>query len=111
MAQVTEHALEPEDEFLLLGCDGLWDVFSSQRAVEFARGRLQVHNDPAACSRELVRCAGVAVRARASPVAQSGTTRAGIETRHDVTQQLTSIQTIQMSAHANFVQQFWRLRE
>jgi len=52
---VTEHALEPEDEFLLLGCDGLWDVFSSQRAVEFARGRLQVHNDPAACSRELVR--------------------------------------------------------
>ena len=53
-SQVMEHCLEPEDEFLLLGCDGLWDVFSSQRAVEFARGRLQVHNDPAACSRELV---------------------------------------------------------
>ena len=52
---MTEHCLEPEDEFLLLGCDGLWDVFSSQRAVEFARGRLQAHNSPDQCSRELVR--------------------------------------------------------
>ena len=53
--QVTEHLLQPEDEFLLLGCDGLWDVFSSQRAVEYARGRLQQHNDPVLCSQELVR--------------------------------------------------------
>jgi len=51
---VTEHALEPEHEFLLLGCDGLWGVLSSQRAVEFSRDRLQVHNNLTACSRKLV---------------------------------------------------------
>ena len=50
-----EHLLQAEDEFLLLGCDGLWDVFSSQRAVEFARSRLQQHNNPVLCSQELVR--------------------------------------------------------
>lgn len=34
---------------------GLWDVLSSQMAVDFARQRLRLHNDPAACSRDLVR--------------------------------------------------------
>lgn len=53
--EVVTHTLAAEDEFLLLGCDGLWDVLSSQRAVDIARSRLRIHNDPAACSRELVR--------------------------------------------------------
>ena len=48
------HTLQAEDEFLLLACDGLWDVFSSQRAIEFARSRLQEHNDPQQCSQDLV---------------------------------------------------------
>ena len=39
---------------------GLWDVLSSQRAVDFARARLRAHNDAAACSRDLV-CAGALV--------------------------------------------------
>lgn len=32
--------LMPQDEFLFLACDGLFDVFSSQEAVDFIRARL-----------------------------------------------------------------------
>ena len=48
------HLCEADDEFVLLASDGLWDVFSSQGAVTFARGRLQEHNDPDKCSEELI---------------------------------------------------------
>jgi len=43
-----------EDEFIVLACDGLWDVFSSNNCIEYTRQRLRVHNDAALAARELV---------------------------------------------------------
>lgn len=47
-------ALTKEDEFLIIGSDGIWDVFRSQNAVDFIRRRLQHHNDVKLCSKEVV---------------------------------------------------------
>ena len=52
--EVAMHDLLPEDEFMLIACDGLWDVLSSQRAIEIARQSLREHNNPQLCSKNLV---------------------------------------------------------
>lgn len=60
--EVRHVYLDPvQDEFLLMGCDGLWDVFSSQEAVDFVRTRLKqmpvTEQDPQRVARELVNSA------------------------------------------------------
>lgn len=42
------------DEFLILASDGLWDVFSSQQAVQFCRGLLKRGVSPQEVAEQLV---------------------------------------------------------
>ncbi|PFH38608.1 hypothetical protein BESB_009500 [Besnoitia besnoiti] len=59
--EIRLHILSPSDDFLLLACDGLFDVFSSQEAVAFIYSRLSAmppyEQDPQKAVDELVAAA------------------------------------------------------
>ncbi|CAA7388347.1 unnamed protein product [Spirodela intermedia] len=48
-AELTE-----DDEFLIIGCDGIWDVMTSEHAVAVVRRGLRRHDDPEKSARDLV---------------------------------------------------------
>ncbi|KAK4786617.1 hypothetical protein SAY86_010450 [Trapa natans] len=51
---IQQAVLTEEDEFLIIACDGIWDVISSANAVSLVRRALRRHNDPQQCAAELV---------------------------------------------------------
>ena len=57
LPELTSQRLEPEDEFVLLGSDGLWSVVSSDAAVALARAELQAYGDANMASEKLVEVA------------------------------------------------------
>ena len=65
---LSQHSLEPADELLILGSDGLWDVVTSQAAVSYARRHLlQPGANPDTCSAALVRVLFLSSSLHASP--------------------------------------------
>ena len=48
LPDVVVERLVPGDEFLILACDGIWDVMTSQQAVDFVRQRLGAGTAPSA---------------------------------------------------------------
>jgi len=46
MPDVSVHDIVPGHEFIVLACDGIWDVMSNQEVVDFVRVRIAQHMEP-----------------------------------------------------------------
>lgn len=55
--ELNAQPLQPEDEFILLGSDGLWQLLDSQAAVRLARSDLRAHADAGMAAEKLVEAA------------------------------------------------------
>tara|TARA_B110001452_G_scaffold263860_1_gene265952 strand:+ start:2228 stop:3733 length:1506 start_codon:yes stop_codon:yes gene_type:complete len=55
--ELRAHRLTPDDEFVILGSDGLWNVVEPAVAVHLARAELQAYGDATMASEKLVEAA------------------------------------------------------
>jgi len=54
---IIEKPITPEHEFLLLACDGIWDVLTNQEVVDFVRNRIAQRMEPdTICEELMTRC-------------------------------------------------------
>ncbi|KAL4433781.1 hypothetical protein ABPG75_000222 [Micractinium tetrahymenae] len=53
MPEIRRETLQPGDEFLVLACDGIWDVLTNQEAVDFVRERLAAGKPPREVAEEM----------------------------------------------------------
>lgn len=54
---IIEKPVTPEHEFLLLACDGIWDVLTNQEVVDFIRARIAQRMEPdEICEELMTRC-------------------------------------------------------
>ncbi len=51
--EVLHEKLTVTDEFVVLACDGVWDVMSPEQVVHYVRRRLLEHGDPQQAAEEL----------------------------------------------------------
>jgi len=55
--EITVHDHTDEDEFVVVACDGIWDVFSSQQVIDFVRRGISEHKELDTICEELMdRC-------------------------------------------------------
>lgn len=59
--------LTPDHEFVLLACDGIWDVLSNEEVVEFVRIRIADQMEPEQVCARLMFAATTVPRLRLRP--------------------------------------------
>jgi len=52
--EIVQYTLTQEDDFMVLACDGVWDVMTHQDVVDFVLPKLQELDDPQEASKQLV---------------------------------------------------------
>ncbi|XP_071719006.1 probable protein phosphatase 2C 49 [Rutidosis leptorrhynchoides] len=52
--EIRHMELSEDDEFMIIGCDGIWDVMSNEEAVGIVRRELLKNNDPQQCVMEII---------------------------------------------------------